>query len=82
MILAHDSELTAERPGAGLVGRLPAPANQTIGRRRELSEIGQLLVSPDMRLVTLVGPGGVGKTRLAKERRAPWLRGSPPAPST
>ena len=67
MILAHDSELTAERPGAGLVGRLPAPANLTIGRRRELSEVPQLLVSPDVRLVTLVGPGGVGKTRIAQE---------------
>src|SRR5215208_732502 len=67
MILAHDSALTADRPGAGLVGRLPAPANETIGRRRELAEIGQLLVYPDVRLVTLVGPGGVGKTRLALE---------------
>ena len=67
MILAHDSALTADRPAAGLVGRLPAPANETIGRRRELTEIGQLLVYPDVRLVTLVGPGGVGKTRLALE---------------
>ena len=67
MILAHDSELTAERPSGGLVGRLPAPANETIGRRREVSEIGQLLAYPEMRLVTLVGPGGVGKTRLAQE---------------
>ena len=67
MILAHDSALSADRPGAGLVGRLPAPANETIGRRRELAEVGQLLVFPDMRLVTLVGPGGVGKTRLALE---------------
>jgi predicted ATPase/DNA-binding SARP family transcriptional activator len=67
MILAHDSALTAARPGGGLVGRLPAPANETIGRRRELSEIGQLLVYPDVRLVTLVGPGGVGKTRLGLE---------------
>ena len=67
MILAHDSALTADRPGAGLVGRLPAPANETIGRSREVTEIGQLLVYPDMRLVTLVGPGGVGKTRLATE---------------
>jgi predicted ATPase/DNA-binding SARP family transcriptional activator len=67
MILAHDSELTADRPGGGLAGRLPAPANETIGRRRELTEIGQLLVYPDVRLVTLVGPGGVGKTRVALE---------------
>jgi predicted ATPase/DNA-binding SARP family transcriptional activator len=67
MILAHDSALTADRSAAGLVGRLPAPANETVGRRRELSEIGQMLVYPDVRLVTLVGPGGVGKTRLAHE---------------
>jgi predicted ATPase/DNA-binding SARP family transcriptional activator len=67
MILAHDSALSADRPGTGLVGRLPAPGNETIGRRRELAEIGQLLVHPDVRLVTLVGPGGVGKTRLALE---------------
>src|SRR5947207_10606628 len=67
MILAHDSALTADRPAAGLVGRLPAPANVTIGRDGELADIGQLLVRPDVRLVTLVGPGGVGKTRLALE---------------
>ena len=67
MILAHDSALTADRASPGLVGRLPAPANETVGRRRELVEIGQLLVYPDVRLVTLVGPGGVGKTRLAME---------------
>jgi predicted ATPase/DNA-binding SARP family transcriptional activator len=67
MILAHDAGLTAGRPGAGLVGRLPAPANETIGRGGELAEIGELLVQSDVRLVTLVGPSGVGKTRLALE---------------
>jgi predicted ATPase/DNA-binding SARP family transcriptional activator len=69
MILAHDSALGADRPGPGngLAGRLPAPANETIGREGELAEIGRLLVEPDVRLVTLVGPGGVGKTRLALE---------------
>ena len=67
MIRAHAAALRADRPGAGLVGSLPAPANETIGRRRELAEVGQLLVFADMRLVTLVGPGGVGKTRLALE---------------
>ena len=69
MILAHDSALTADRPaaGSGLGGRLPAPANETIGREGELAELGKLLVHPDVRLVSLVGPGGVGKTRLALE---------------
>ena len=68
MILAHDSALTADRPGAGLVGRLPAPANETIGRRRRAGrDRASCWCSPDVRLVTLVGPSGVGKTRLALE---------------
>ena len=67
MILAHDPELSSERRAAGLPATLPAPANETIGRGGELAEIGELLVRPDVRLVTLVGPGGVGKTRLALE---------------
>ena len=66
MILAHDPELSAVRPALGS-RPLPAPANETIGRGGELAEIGELLVRPGVRLVTLVGPGGVGKTRLALE---------------
>jgi predicted ATPase len=46
---------------------LPVPPNPTIGRAGELAEIGALLLRSDLRLVTLVGPGGVGKTRLAQE---------------
>jgi len=42
---------------------LPAPRTSFVGRDRELQEIGQLL--KDARLVTLTGPGGTGKTRLA-----------------
>ncbi|MET7334924.1 LuxR C-terminal-related transcriptional regulator [Nonomuraea sp. NPDC005650] len=43
-------------------GNLPADAKEIVGRRRELSEARRLL--PDTRLLTLTGPGGVGKTRL------------------
>ena len=44
-------------------GNLPAEATSFIGRRRELAELRKKLTTA--RLVTLVGPGGVGKTRLA-----------------
>jgi predicted ATPase/DNA-binding SARP family transcriptional activator len=67
MILAHDPELLVEPPGAVLASRLPAPANETIGRTGEIRDVSELLVRPGVRLVTLVGPGGVGKTRLAME---------------
>ena len=42
---------------------LPAPVDELIGRERELAELRRLLATT--RLVTLTGPGGVGKTRLA-----------------
>ena len=42
-------------------------ATNFIGRIRELADLMALLDRPDVRLVTLLGPGGVGKTRLALE---------------
>ncbi|MDQ2968828.1 MAG: adenylate/guanylate cyclase domain-containing protein, partial [Actinomycetota bacterium] len=53
---------TLERPT-----NLPAATTALIGRERELAEVHDLLGSADTRLVTLTGPGGVGKTRLAIE---------------
>lgn len=46
---------------------LPAQLMPLIGRSREMAEVGALLSNPFCRLVTLVGPGGIGKTRLAME---------------
>jgi predicted ATPase/DNA-binding CsgD family transcriptional regulator len=44
---------------------LPQPGTSFVGRAKELGEIGSLLADPACRLLTLVGPGGSGKTRLA-----------------
>src|SRR5690349_89565 len=44
---------------------LPQPATAFIGRNCELEQIATLLTDPACRLLTLVGPGGIGKTRLA-----------------
>jgi predicted ATPase len=46
---------------------LPVPATPFLGREREVDEVVDLLRRDDARLVTLVGPGGTGKTRLAIE---------------
>jgi len=45
--------------------RLPTPLTPFLGREQELTSLGRLLAEPDCRLLTLVGPGGIGKTRLA-----------------
>ena len=44
---------------------LPHPATALVGREREIEEVSGLLARQDMRLLTLTGIGGVGKTRLA-----------------
>lgn len=58
---------------------LPLLPTPFVGRRHLLDELGHLLQKPQHRLVTLVGPGGMGKTRLAiqlaQEQRAVFADG-------
>src|SRR4051812_21789798 len=76
-ILNHAPELSPGAEGRGemppaAVGPLsslglPAPPNRTIGRERDIAAVGARLRGGAVRLLTLTGPGGVGKTRLAVE---------------
>ncbi|MGH3930506.1 MAG: AfsR/SARP family transcriptional regulator, partial [Pseudonocardiaceae bacterium] len=62
-ILTHDPELAGPTPPARRRTNLPAPLSDLVGRSAAVAEVRKLLGAG--RLVTLTGPGGVGKTRLA-----------------
>jgi predicted ATPase len=77
--LLHDLALLVTERFAGvrdtpLAQDLPAQSTSFVGRGDELAEIEALLGDGDVRLLTLTGPGGIGKTRLAVEA-ADRLRG-------
>jgi predicted ATPase/DNA-binding CsgD family transcriptional regulator len=52
---------------------LPASATPFVGRERELARLDGLLADPGVRLITITGPGGIGKTRLALAAAAAQL---------
>jgi predicted ATPase/DNA-binding SARP family transcriptional activator len=63
-ILEHDPTLELPREPRT---RLPLPPTPLLGRDRELADATTLLLRSDVHVVTLVGTGGAGKTRLALE---------------
>jgi predicted ATPase/class 3 adenylate cyclase len=66
--LMHPTLRSTIPPLASLPARphnLPAQPTTFIGRERELADVRELLIEENVRLLTLTGPGGVGKTRIA-----------------
>ncbi|HEY3687446.1 MAG TPA: LuxR C-terminal-related transcriptional regulator [Streptosporangiaceae bacterium] len=59
-------------------GHLPAEADEFVGRERDVAEVGALLTRT--RLLTLSGPGGIGKSRLALRIAALTAGGAAPPP--
>ncbi len=64
IISTPEAELAQPNAPAPL-NNLPAQLNSFIGRKKEIREILALLLRPDIRLLTLTGSGGTGKTRLS-----------------
>src|SRR5262245_5643537 len=57
---------------------LPSPTTPFIGRADEIAALVQRMDDPDCGLLTLVGPGGIGKTRLAVEVAKAIAQNQPP----
>ena len=66
LLLSERFDVTGELPEVSRPGRpLPVPVSRFIGREREKSIVRTLLTNGEARLISLVGTGGIGKTRLA-----------------
>jgi non-specific serine/threonine protein kinase len=57
----------------GFVANLPTPLTPLIGRQREVAEAVRLLRRAEVRLLSLTGPGGIGKTRVGLQAAAELL---------
>jgi len=66
-LLQEFAALEGQRPAAAAAYQIPTPRHPLIGREDELASIRHFLTSDDINVVTLLGPGGMGKTRLALE---------------
>ena len=60
-------DLSLHQSSHTLSNSIPISSTPLIGRESELAALCQMLGDPQCRLITLVGPGGIGKTRLATE---------------
>jgi predicted ATPase len=65
LLLTERFTTTPETPAAARLAPLPLPRSRLIDREQELAQARAKLLREDVGLVTLTGPGGVGKTRLA-----------------
>src|SRR5258708_30023130 len=55
------------QPAEARPANLPVQRTGFVGREKEVAAVKELLLRPDVRLVTITGPGGIGKTLLAVE---------------
>jgi transcriptional regulator with XRE-family HTH domain len=75
--VGNDATGEAQPGGAPPPSNLTAQPTRFFGRRDEIDQLSRMLREPDMRLVTLTGPGGSGKTRLSLQVGAALLSDFP-----
>jgi predicted ATPase len=64
---ATAAPMRARAEASPATGALPIPPTPLVGRREEVTEVAGMLDLDEVRMVTMSGPGGIGKTRLAIE---------------
>ena len=67
MLLVCDRTAVVVSGPEGRLAGVPTPLTELVGRRDLIDRVGVLLRRNDVRLATLTGPGGIGKTRVAIE---------------